>query len=80
MNLVHVHYYAVLREQRGLSRESLQTQASTPQELYHELKTRHGLGMNIDRLRVVVNDAFVDWQDKLSNGDTVVFIPPVAGG
>jgi molybdopterin converting factor small subunit len=31
-------------------------------------------------LRVAVNDEFGDWRARLSDGDTVVFLPPVAGG
>jgi molybdopterin converting factor small subunit len=31
-------------------------------------------------VKVAINDEFADWQHKLQDGDTVVFIPPVAGG
>jgi molybdopterin converting factor small subunit len=31
-------------------------------------------------LRVAVNSNFGDWAQPLAAGDTVVFIPPVAGG
>jgi molybdopterin converting factor small subunit len=31
-------------------------------------------------LRVAVNAEFGDWSQPLAHGDTVVFIPPVAGG
>ena len=31
-------------------------------------------------LRVAVNSEFGEWEQPLSEGDSVVFIPPVAGG
>ena len=32
------------------------------------------------QLKVALNSEFSDWQTPLKHGDTVVFIPPVAGG
>jgi molybdopterin converting factor subunit 1 len=77
---LNVRYFAVLREQAGRSTEELQTQASTPRELYDELRRRRGLKLAPEFLRVAVNDEFSDWRSPLSDGDTVVFLPPVAGG
>lgn len=80
MKTVHVHYYAVLREQAGRSTEELATSAATPAELYEELRTRHGLALPRDMLRVAINEEFGEWSRPLQSGDRVVFIPPVAGG
>lgn len=77
---VKVEYFAVLREQRGLAEEFVETGAATPAGLYEELAGRHGLAAPRDTLRVAVNAAFCDWDAPLSSGDVVVFIPPVAGG
>ncbi len=77
---VQVRYFALLREQAGRSVEQLETQAGTPQELYQELSCRHGLTLGAQFLRVAVNDEFGDWHAPLQDGDTVVFLPPVAGG
>ena len=77
---VHVRYFAMLREQAGRSSEELQTQAATPADLYEELRRRHGLTLAPEFLRVAVNDEFGDWRAPLADGDTVVFLPPVAGG
>jgi molybdenum cofactor guanylyltransferase len=77
---LNVRYFAVLREQAGRSTEQLETQASTPRELYDELRDRRGLTLAPEFLRVAVNDEFGDWRSPLSDGDTVVFLPPVAGG
>ncbi|MBI2435462.1 MAG: MoaD/ThiS family protein [Candidatus Hydrogenedentes bacterium] len=77
---IHLGYYAVLREQRGLSEERLATAAATPRALYEELRARHGFRLGVPQLRVVVNDEFGSWDTPLQEGDHVVFIPPVAGG
>jgi sulfur-carrier protein len=77
---VHVQYFAILREQRGLTDEKLATVAATPAALYEELRARHGFTLPGDRVRAAVNDAFVAGDAALREGDRVVFIPPVAGG
>lgn len=77
---VHVQYFAILREQRGLNEEKLATAAATPAALYEELRARHGFSLPGDRVRAAVNDAFVAGDAALREGDRVVFIPPVAGG
>lgn len=77
---LNVRYFAMLREQAGKSSEVLLTNASTPAELYDELRKRHGLTLAPQFLRVAVNDEFGDWGVPLAEGDTVVFLPPVAGG
>ena len=77
---VHVQYFAILREQRGINQEKLTTSAKTPAELYEELRTRHAFTLPGDRVRAAVNEAFVSSDAALHEGDHVVFIPPVAGG
>ncbi|HIA48737.1 MAG TPA: MoaD/ThiS family protein [Candidatus Hydrogenedentes bacterium] len=70
----------MLREQRGLSSETVQTTADTAKDLYVELTDQHQFSMTLDTLKVVVNEEFREWDHALNEGDTVVFIPPVAGG
>jgi molybdopterin converting factor subunit 1 len=77
---IHVQYYAVLREQAGRGAEVLQTEATTPAELYTELRQRHSFGLTREQLKVAVNSEFSDWSSPLQDNDAVVFIPPVAGG
>ena len=77
---LHIQYFAILREQRGLSEEKLSTNASTPSAVYEELRARHHFTLPADRVRAAVNDAFVDSSAPLRDGDRIVFIPPVAGG
>jgi molybdopterin-guanine dinucleotide biosynthesis protein A len=77
---LRVQYYAILREQAGRSEETLDTTATTPAELYDELRQRHPFQLNPAQLKVALNSDFSDWNTPLRHGDTVVFIPPVAGG
>jgi molybdopterin synthase sulfur carrier subunit len=77
---VRVRYFAILREQRGLGEETLTTEAATAADLYDELRARHGFMLPSERLRVAFNDDFRPWTTPLRDGDTLVFIPPVAGG
>lgn len=77
---VTICYYALLREQRGLAEETIESGAENPAKLLDELSAEHGFTLGQDQMRVVINDEFVDWTRPLSDGDTVVFIPPVAGG
>lgn len=80
MKSIDIEYYAILREQRGLSSETVQTAADTAKDLYVELTDQHQFSMTLDTLKVVVNEEFREWDHALNEGDTVVFIPPVAGG
>lgn len=77
---VKLRYFALLREQRGLESETLETAAVTPRELYREVAAAHGFTLHEDRVGVAINDAFGSWDRPLAANDTVVFIPPVAGG
>jgi molybdopterin-guanine dinucleotide biosynthesis protein A len=77
---LRVQYYALFREQAGRSEEMLETSAATPAELYSELQARHPFKLAREQLKVAVNSDFSDWNATLASGDTVVFIPPVAGG
>ena len=77
---IKVQYYAILREQAGRSDESVVTGAHTPRDLYNELKSRYPFSLAPEMLRVAVNAEFGEWGQRLADGDSVVFIPPVAGG
>jgi molybdopterin synthase sulfur carrier subunit len=80
MKNLTVQYFAILREQRGLTAEKLVTAAVSPTALYEELRARHRFTLPADRVRAAINDEFVAADAPLRDGDRVVFIPPVAGG
>jgi len=77
---VYVHYYAVLREESGISNETVHTEAVTTHDLFEELNARHHFSLNPEQLKVVLNAEFKNWESKINQGDTIVFLPPVAGG
>ena len=77
---INVQYFALMREQAGRAQESVETQAVTPADLFDELSARHEFSLRQEQLKVAVNSEFGTWTQTLAAGDTVVFIPPVAGG
>ena len=77
---INISYFAILHDERGLSSETLETSSENPADLYTELKAAHSFSLTKCKLKVAVNDEFADWDQKLYEGDNVVFIPPVAGG
>lgn len=79
MNL-HVCYYGLLAERRGLAEERLEISATTTAELYAALDAAHCLGLIIHDFRVAVNDEFVAWDHPLRDNDSIAFLPPMSGG
>ncbi len=77
---VRLRYFAVLRERAGISSEERETISTTVEELYDEIKEEKGLDLEKKFIRIACNGDFVDFNCSLSDGDEVVFIPPVAGG
>jgi molybdopterin converting factor subunit 1 len=77
---ITVQYYALLHEQTGRREEMLTTSARTADELYRQLAERYPFTLAPELLRVAINGEFRDWTAALTDRDTVVFIPPVAGG
>lgn len=80
MIAVTARYFAAFRDQAGREAEALRTRASTAGELYTEIAEAHGFADSMTRCKVAINDEFADWNTQLSDGDTVLFFPPVAGG
>jgi len=80
MKRVTVRYFAVLRERRGLSEETVETTASTLGEFLTELIATHRLGLPISLIRVAVGTDFAENSQELKDGMHLVLIPPVAGG
>ena len=77
---VTAQYFAVFREQAGINVESLTTSAATAEDLYAEVSARHGFADSIARCKVAINDELAVWTASLTEGDVILFFPPVAGG
>ncbi len=77
---IRVEYYGILREHCKRTQETLFTHADTPAALFEELRSNGRIAFNMTSFCVAVNDEMGSWNMNLSEGDKVVFIPPVAGG
>lgn len=77
---VQVRYFAVLRDQRGVDRETIEVPAMTARQFAHHLIDLHSFTLPSSLVRVAVNGQFVDDDYAISDGEEVVLIPPVAGG
>lgn len=83
MPKINLRLFALLREQTGVDRESLQTPAQTVSALRTELVGRGGAWSSLqdaNRIKAAVNQTLVAEDQALSNGDEVAFFPPVTGG
>lgn len=77
---VTVLYFASLAEQAGIDEEILTTLHYYLNDIYSYLLDKYDFNLTQDELAVAVNHQIANWQTKVSNGDIIAFIPPVAGG
>ena len=77
---ITVRYFAAFREAAGTERETLDTAAATPADLFAECQSRHAGLQRYGASLVAVNDRMSDWNASLADADEVLFFPPVAGG
>ncbi len=77
---VKVRYFALLKEERGLAEETIETQAETLLDLYEELRARHGFALPASQLRVALKDEFVAFDARVADQADIILVPPVAGG
>lgn len=77
---IRLRYFAILREHVGNSYEERETTATTVGDLYGEIKMEKDFDLEKEFMRFARNGDFVELDCSLSDGDEIVFIPPVAGG
>lgn len=77
---VRVSYFAAFREAAGVSSERVETDAATAEALFAECAGRHPKLQRYTASLVAVNDEMRGWDALLTDGDEVLFFPPVAGG
>jgi len=80
LKTVRVRYFAAFREAAGAESETVETRASTASELFSECAGRHCLLGAYSVSLVGINDEMADRDAMISDGDEVLFFPPVAGG
>jgi molybdopterin converting factor subunit 1 len=79
---VTIRYFAMLRQTAGRDHEviTLDDPDPSPSQLYDAAAARHGISLDRSIVRAAINGRYVSWDSPISDGDEVVFIPPVSGG
>ena len=77
---ITVRYFAGFREHAGLSEETVALDVNTAADLFEQLKDRHGSQEPVGHCKVAINEEMAEWDTAVSDGDTVLLFPPVAGG
>lgn len=80
MKRVTVKYFALFRENAGCAEETIETDAKTAADVFSATRDRHGSSEPLGHCKVAINDEMRDWDAPVSDGDTVLLFPPVAGG
>ncbi|MCB9059940.1 MAG: molybdopterin converting factor subunit 1 [Halobacteriovoraceae bacterium] len=77
---IKIKYFAQFREETGKSEEEISTSVSNPEDLYKELSKKYSFLLDAKNIKVAIDEKYVPFNHPLKENDTVVFIPPVAGG
>ena len=80
MKTIHITYFAALRDATGCAEETLMTEVMTAKALFHELTAKYHWPFSETFIQVAINDRYRPADTLLKEGDSVVFIPPIAGG
>ncbi len=78
---IQIRYFALLKDLVGQGEEVLGIPAgSTAGDIYLLLAEKYAFPLALTDIRIAVNDEFTSTSHPLQDGDSLVFIPPVAGG
>ena len=80
MKTITVRYFALFRENAGVSEETLQLDAATAADVFKATTERHGSAEPLGHCKVAINDEMAEWETPVSDGDVLLLFPPVAGG
>ena len=76
---VTVLVFGPLRERVGV--DEIQVASATVQDVWDEVVRRHpAAGVDAASVRAARNLSYCEWTTVVETGDTIAFIPPVAGG
>jgi len=77
---VTLKYFAMLRDHTKKSEEEIEGTFSNAHELFELICSNYQVKLDKSQFKVAINECYEDFNTVLENGDTVAFIPPVAGG
>lgn len=78
---IRVQYFAVLKECSKVSEEVVKLlPGDTGAAVYLRLAEKYRFPLELNEIRVAVQDEFAPLDRELCHGENVIFIPPVAGG
>jgi molybdopterin-guanine dinucleotide biosynthesis protein A len=77
---ITLEFFAKLRDEAGCTTKPHTTRAATAAGLWDEVRLLHKLSMDLNTVRLAVNDEFADWSHPLADQDRIAFMPPFAGG
>ena len=80
MKTITVRYFAMFRDNAGVSEETLSLDAATTADVFEATRARHGSPEPTGHCKVAINDEMADWDSAVGDGDIVLLFPPVAGG
>ena len=80
MKRIRLRYFALLKEKTNKAEEEITTPIETYKELYEKLSEQYEFELPVGMIQLAVNDEFRKMTTFIQEGDSVVFIPPVAGG
>ena len=77
---ITVEYFAKLSQESGTESETLRTSAATLAGLWEEVRLKHHFTLDLPHIKPAVDNEFADWTTPLTEGQTIAFMPPFAGG
>ncbi len=77
---VTILYFGQLRQAAATGEEQVQTLSRTPSALIEERSRQLGFAYQPSTLRFARNESFCAADEPLADGDTIAFMPPMAGG
>lgn len=80
MKSLTVRYFAMFRENAGISEETLSIDAATAADVFAATRHRHGSKEPLGHCKVAINDVMATWDSPVNDGDAILLFPPVAGG
>ena len=80
MKTITVRYFAMFRENAGVDEETLTLEAATAADVFAATRDKHGSSEPLGHCKVAINDVMADWDSPVSDGDSLLLFPPVAGG